>query len=692
MRTGIRILTLIAACLLVAAQVGPALAAPAPTTSGTERAVVEQGEGEGESNQTAETDRGVDSRAEVESFVDATMAEDLREHHISGATVSVVKDGRVLFSEGYGYADRRNGTPVSANRTLFRVGSVSKLFVWTAVMQLVEDGTLDPNASVNRYLDDVQVPEKYDRPVTLRHLATHSAGFEERLRGIAVESPEDVPPLAEALQDMPARVRPPGEVTSYSNHGTALAAHVVAQQADTPFSRYVEQQIYEPLNMTRSTFRQPVPDRIPGRVSEGYRYQQGEYVRGEFETIAVPPAGSMSATATDVANFMLAHLQGGEFRDSRILSAAATERMHRKQFANHPALNGMAFGFYEQSRNGVRIIGHGGDTQLFHSGLWLFPERDLGVFVSYNSANGPAAREEFIASFTDHFFPTDGTTGGQPASAAVTESASVAADGGQVADPPLSAFTGAYRSTRVSYTSFEKIAGLNTDFRVQRAGNGTLVLSLPGQETTRWVRTGQTVFEQADGDGRMAFRVEDGRATYVFFDRIPPQSFERIAWWETTTVQGGLFAGTLLVALSGVLGWPAAAFRRRWRRWRGKLEAGTGPGASATGERATGDRSRAARWLAGFAGLLGIGFFVGLLAIVLSDPFSVVTMPTSLQAVLAVPLVLFVATLGVVAFAVLSWTDRYWGLFGRVHYALVALALVVFVWQLSYWNLLTALL
>ncbi|WP_276301659.1 serine hydrolase domain-containing protein [Halorussus lipolyticus] len=695
MRRRTRLLTLALVVLLVSAPAVPALAVSSLAGHGLA--------GQEPTAQETGQDRGVDSREEVEAFVDAVMAEDLNEHHVSGATVSVVKDGELLFAEGYGYADRRNRTPVAANRTMFRIGSVSKLFAWTAVAQQVERGELDTSADVNRYLDRVRVPEKYGEPVTLEHLATHTAGFEEQLTGVGVRSPEDVRPLGETLQEVPARVRPPGEVTSYSNYGAALAGHIAAKQAGTPFNRYAERELFAPLDMTHSTFRQPVPAEVPGRMSEGYVYQNGRYVEGEFETIGIPPAGSMSATSTDMANFMIAHLQDGRFEDSRILSASATERMHRQHFANHPALNGMAFGFYEQSKNGVRVVGHGGDTQLFHSGLWLMPERNLGVFVSYNSVGGVQARQEFYDGFMDRFFPTETPVTG-PTSPTAADGGEANADGGtRIADPPMSAFTGAFRTTRISDTDFTKIAAVNGDFRVRVAGNGgsaegggeetaVLVTSRPGRGTQRWIRTGPTLFEEVGGDGRMAFRVEEGRASYVFFDDAAPQSFERIGWWETTAVQGGLFGGALLILASALLGWPTAALWRRFRGWRrrrrGRGESGLGIRANG-GPRAT-DRPRALRWLAGFAGLLAIGFVVGFLALLLTDPFSIVTRPPSMQALLAVPVVFGLATLGVVAGAVLAWTDRYWGLFGRVHYTLVAVALVVVLWQLAYWNMLTA--
>ncbi|MFC4550905.1 MULTISPECIES: serine hydrolase domain-containing protein [Halorussus] len=662
----LRVATVGAVLLLVLlAQVGPTLAG-GPTV-----------EARPSGNETpAQQTPGVDSVAEVEAFVDAQMAQDLREHRVSGATISVVKDGELLFAEGYGYADRANRTPVVANRTLFRIGSVSKLFVWTAAMQQIQRGNIDPDADVNRYLDDVHIPRTYGEPVTMEHLATHTPGFEDRLAGVAVESPADVKPLGEALEDPPARVRPPGVVTSYSNYGAALAGHVVARRANTTFDRYIERRIFRPLEMRHSTFEQPVPSAVPGTLSKGYSYRNGRFVAEEFEAVGIPPAGSMSATATDVAKFMTAHLQGGRYGDSRILSESAARRMHRQHFANHPALNGVAFGFYEESTNGVRIIGHGGDTTQFHSGLWLFPERDLGVFVSYNSVGGAAARQDFFENFTDRFFPADGTASPPPvegdAAAANTIAPNAAADGGQ-AGPPLSAFAGTYRTTRIPYTTFEKVVVLNRDVSVRAAGNGTLVAETPLGESRRFRRVAPTVFQAVDGDARIAFRVEDGRGSYLFFDAVPVQSFERVAWWESTQVQFALLGGAALLLLTGILGWPVLAARRAWH--------GGPPPA---------DGPRAARWLSGTAGLVGLGFVVGFGALLATDPTSVLFRSAVVEALFVAPAVAAAMAVGAVVFAALAWKNRYWGLVGRLHYTLLAVVLVVLCWQLSYWNLLGA--
>ena len=168
---------------------------------------------------------------DVGAFVDGYVAHQLEDYGIPGATVSVVKDGEVIFAKGYGEADVKAEEPVVADETLFRIASTNKLFTATAVMQLVEEGRLDLDRDVNAYLDDVEIPDTYPgQPVTLRHLLTHTAGFEERITGTLARDADDVAPLGEHLsENVPARVRPPGEVTSYSNYGVALAGHVVEE-------------------------------------------------------------------------------------------------------------------------------------------------------------------------------------------------------------------------------------------------------------------------------------------------------------------------------------------------------------------------------------------------------------------------------------------------------------------------------
>ena len=205
--------------------------------------------------------RGLRDRAELEAFMDGIMTAQLRDHHVAGATVSVVRDGSLFFAKGYGNADVRKGRPVAADSTMFRIGSISKLFTWTAVMQLVEQGKLDLNTDINKYLD-FKIPATFPEPITLTHVMTHTPGFEEDPRDLFTEDSTHITPMGKWLPaHMPARVRPPGTYSSYSNWATATAGYIVERVSGMPFDAYVEKNILEPLGMTQTSTRQPLPAR-----------------------------------------------------------------------------------------------------------------------------------------------------------------------------------------------------------------------------------------------------------------------------------------------------------------------------------------------------------------------------------------------------------------------------------------------
>jgi CubicO group peptidase (beta-lactamase class C family) len=327
--------------------------------------------------------------ADLETFVDGIMAAELKAGKIAGATFVFVKDGSILLAKGYGYADVKMRKPVVAEETLFRPGSVSKLFVWTAVMQLLEQGKLDLNADVNTYLKKFQIPATFPEPITIAHLMEHTPGFEEVFRDMGARTPKDLIPLEDYLAaNIPKRVYPPGKIAAYSNYGTALAGYIVEVVSGMPFEAYVEDHIFRPLGMTMSTFREPLPSHLERFMSVGYSAEKGILKAEDFELInGLYPAGSLSSTAADMAKFMIAHLQNGRFGEVRILQEETARLMHAQLFSHDPRLDGNAHGFWEKRLNGVRMIEHGGDTIYFHSQLVLFPEHNLGMFVSLNTAS-----------------------------------------------------------------------------------------------------------------------------------------------------------------------------------------------------------------------------------------------------------------------------------------------------------------
>ena len=648
---------------------------PAGTPSGPDRSAMEASE------DPREDRRGPTDGWEVEAFLDGFFARQLEGHKIPGAAVSVVRDGKVLFAKGYGRADVSKEKPVVADETLFRIASTSKLFTATAAMQLVEEGRLDLDEDVNAYLDDVEIPNAYPgRPVTLRHLLTHTAGFEQVFTGSGARDALDVEPLGEYLsENVPERVRPPGEATSYSNYGMSLAGLLVEEVSGVPFAQYVEENVIKPLGMDSTTFDQPPASGLRERVATGYEVEGGEPVAGPFEYIDEAPAGSVSTTATDMAAFMIAHLQNGRYGDDRILEEATAKEIHTKQFTGDPRLDGMGLGFYEQTVNGERVIEHGGNLFRFHALAAMSPERNVGIFVAYNSygEGGEFAEYELLKAFFEHYYPEPPPLAPQPPA----EGAS--GDAVRVA--------GSYRSTRGNLSGFEKVFSLASLTRVTANEDGSITTSgVPTREDLtggeqRWVQDGPMAFRAEGGDERLAFGQDgEGRVTYLSGDADPTSAFEKVPFYKSAALHLGLLAGGLAVFLLTVLAWPAGAlisrrYERRYRNLHG--EPGGEPEKDARG-------ARPARLLAWTLCALAL-LFVGGMVLVSNEVEALFFDSPFLAAVRVLPYPVAALVVGVVVYAALSWKHRYWGLLGRLHYSLVALAALTFVALLVYYNLLS---
>lgn len=602
---------------------------------------------------------------ELEAFLDAFFAEQMEALHIPGAVFILVKDGETFVTKGYGLADLESQRPVIPDETLFRVGSVSKLFTATAIMQLVEQGQLNLDQGVNNYLDDFQLPDDDSNPVTVANLLTHTGGFDERLTGTGVRSPSELAPLGQYLADnMPPRVMPPGDNISYSNHGYVLAGYLVEEISGSPFEQYVEENILRPLDMNHSSFRQPLPSELAPDLASGYIYTT-DYQVLSVEYLNIAPAGSLCATATDMAHFMIAHLQNGRYEDARILEEETAQEMHQRQFTHHPQLAGWAYGFYEHIENGQRAIVHGGDITGFSSLLFLLPEQNLGFFVSFNASVSALfglgdPREEWVSRFLDRYYPVaEGPVSGQPSA-------------------DLQCFSGNYRMNRYARTTLEK--GLPPipmlQWRVIANDDGTLTLESPLNilESSLWVEVGPLLFQEVDGDGYVAFREDEkGRITHMFMMTLGvPMALEKVSWYETDVFQLSLI-GFFVLAFLSVFAWPVGALIRRLRK-------------------RPAEPSRLALWaryLAGLVSALNLVFVVGLvvrLGQVLSGVFY--GTPAYFVALLVIPLLTAILTVGLVVFTVLAWRDNYWSVLGRLHYSLVTLAALVFIWFVNYWNLL----
>jgi CubicO group peptidase (beta-lactamase class C family) len=454
----------------------------------------------------------------LEPFFDGLIPYAMRRGDIAGGVIVIVKDGKILFSKGYGYADLAKRTPVIPDKTVFRPGSVSKLFTWTAVMQLVQAGKLDLDTDVNQYLD-FKIPDKYGAPITLRNLMTHSPGFEETAKDLLVEHQNQLEPLGVYLKShLPNRIFPPGKVIAYSNYGATLAGYIVQRVSGEPFEQYIANHIFRPLKMDHSTFVQPLPARLAPLMASGYMEASDEKPH-PFEFVDTPPAGSSSSTATDMAHFMIAYLSGGRYEGASILDPQTIREMFTLQLAPEPGLNGFGLGFYQENRNGQVIYGHGGDTLVFHSDLHLLPVHQIGIFMSFNSVGQAGAvedvRTQIFRAFLDRYFPYS-----PPREATVPNPQR---DAARVA--------GWYQSSR------REDRALRIFYALGQAGvsahpDGTIEVSsmkdLAGVPL-RWREVGPLLYRQVEGQTRLRFTADtSGRILSFGSDANPTEVSQRV--------------------------------------------------------------------------------------------------------------------------------------------------------------------
>ena len=605
---------------------------------------------------------------ELEAFLDELVGREMEEYHIAGAAVSVVRGGELFFAKGYGYADLENGLPVDPEQTAFRIGSTTKLFAWTAVMQLVEQGKLDLEADVNTYLD-FRIPDTYPQPITLRHLLTHTAGFEDLyVDFVTLDSEDLLPPGAFLASHIPARVRPPGDCAAYSNYGAALAGYVVARVSGQSYDQYIQEHILDPLGMAHSAALATLHPNVGAHQSVGYLYEDGAFqVFPKFYGPSdLAPMGYMGASATDIARFMIAHLQDGRYSDAnipetRILGESTARQMHTTLFTHDPRLLGTAYGFFDFSDNGQRTIGHNGEAEPMHSLLLLLLDQKLGVFVAYNSLDAGALTTQhlgFQRAFFDHYYPA-------PAVDPIQPPADFAERAGR--------FVGSYRMTRSAYTTLEKFMGFLgiTVVEISDPGDGTLALATPWGEW-RFVEVGPLYFRQVDAPFHIVFREDDrGHITRLFTDYTPQFGFEKLNWYETPGFNMALLLGCVLIFLSMI---PVALVRAiRNRRL--------------TGERKPSPRGArlAERIIQGIC-VLNLLFVVG--SILGNNPRPSFGVSLNFQIVLGLGVLSAVLTVGALAYTVLAWKNSYWGVASRTYYSLVTVAAVAFIWFLNYWNLL----
>jgi CubicO group peptidase (beta-lactamase class C family) len=455
---------------------------------------------------------------DLSEFLDGFIPYAIRNGDIAGATVAVVANGQIIFAKGYGFADMRTRRPVVADRTVFLPASISKTFTWTAVMQLVQAGKLDLDRDVNDYLD-FRIPEKFG-PITLRNLMTHTPGFEDNLAGGMVKSPSDLVPYREYLvKHLPAEIFPPGKIVAYSNYGAMLAGYIVQRVSGEPYPEYIARHIFQPLGMTHSTFEQPLPPALAKDLSQGYtKASDDRPLPVEYSEVA--PAGGLRSTAVDMAHFMIAQLEGGSYSGASIMSPATTQLMHTPQSRMAPGMNGFDLGFYQENRNGLRIIGHAGDLTAFHSDMHLLLDKDVGFFISLNSGGKNAAaqnvRTGVFRAFLDRYYPYT-----PPAEATLPHPQG---DAARVA--------GWYMLSRRNEGVLRILNGLG-QAHVSALPSGEIEVSLLKNLAgvmKRWREVGPLTYREVDGQTHLKFVTDsDGQVAYwISDDFLPVMVFQKV--------------------------------------------------------------------------------------------------------------------------------------------------------------------
>ena len=502
-------------------------------------------------------------RSDLETWLDGFFPYALQQGDIAGAVVVVVKDGAILLEKGYGYADVAGKVPMDPQQTIMGLGSVSKLFTWTAVMQLVEQHKLDLDRNINDYLD-FKIPDAFGKPITVRNLMTHTAGFEEMLKQYAAAG--SVPrSLGEYLKAIPVpkRIYPPGTVPAYSNYGTELAGYIVQRVSGEPFSSYIEHHILNPLGMRRSTFRRPPAPALLNGIAKNYGLaSSGEPLPSNANDPEPTdsPAGGFISTADDMSRFMLAHLNKGRFENAQILAPETTQLMHTTAFVPMAGAQGVALGFFRNDTNGHRIITHDGDLSGFHSDLQLLLDDGVGFFTSVNSDGtgrligaAYAMRASLFSQFMHRYFPAPPSRP-EPTLSSAKEHAKLVA--------------GEYQMSRRPGGNLMDAFFLLVRIPISDQGDGTIATpGLLNPHTGRpraWREVAPFVWREVGGTARLNMDVEHGKVRAWVTDDIG-SSFVLlpVPYWNSAALNLPLLAFAAGVLVLQTLLWPVAALVRR---------------------------------------------------------------------------------------------------------------------------------
>lgn len=598
---------------------------------------------------------GPGDTAELAAWLDPLIEQQMQEAHIPGAVFVLVENGQVAYARGYGLANLARQTPVDVESSLWRVMSLSKPVTAVAAMQLAERGLLDLHADVNTYLRSVKLPEAFGAPITADHLLTHSAGLDFDLDNIGTEAAEPAGLLGNARflnQHPPARIFPPGQHYLYSNAAFDIAGQMVEDVSGVPFAEYVQQQIFGPLGMARSSFVQPPPQ--PDGLVTGYEFDGESHQPVPLPLWQNPPSRAMTATAPDMARFMAALLGDG----SPILQPESVETLLDTHFTYRDGTAGSAYGWHDVNWPGVDAVTKDGGGSGALSRILLLPDQDSGFFLAYNLDDGFGLASAVTEAFLERRFPIEPQ---------LPMPAPGAAERGQ-------ALAGVYRLTSYSHHTLAKLLRLPwPDYpRVTTQADGRLLVQFGSDvETAHELREVEPLH----------YRTGDGKLDYVFWqdDQRQPAGFavgdfvtEKVAPYDTSAAHMLMLIAFVGVFLASTVAGLVISLRH--------------PPASPLARRAL--------WLLTAIAALNVVFLVAFFLILqsvasgASDIAFNLGMPPALAALVAVPLLTSVLVFVLLALWLAGWRRRAWSRRGLALVgSFVAVSLLFIPW-LNYWNLL----
>lgn len=464
--------------------------------------------------------------------LDGAMRSHMTALGVPGMGVAIVTRDGAVVTRGMGYG-QIDGKPVAvdADTSIMPIASISKTFAMVALMRLADRGLVNLDAPAQRYVDFKLATYRGARPFTLRELARHEAGYEERwlATGSGGETPDPRPLRQILAETQPRMIAVPGAYSSYSNYGAALIGYIVERLGRRPYPVFLRDEVLRPLGMTSTTVFDPTPPDLVDRTLLGWKVSNG-VARPDthFFNVRSLAAGRVQASLPDMARYMLMLLNGGRTADGRqFLSPAAIRALMFQVKRIQPSVPGIAAIFAEKDILGIRFIGHGGDGGAHHTDMLLSPTLGIGIFVADLSAPGAQAREQFERAILPSLLPGQ-TSAWQ---------ALPASPGGD-----LSAYAGSYRHYRWAFTSIEKILGLSSEFAVKDSGKGTLVMTgrlgageyvpVDGRGLFRHRFTGEYLFLHRDPTGRMLLNAGNFPFVTAFkLDSVDTQAFNGYAFW-----------------------------------------------------------------------------------------------------------------------------------------------------------------